>query len=135
MQFDLVEIGVVSSPFERISDCPPTLYGRRDHLCRVEIHGDYLLGITGLNVGDRIHVLWWANLADRSAVLCEPRPGDTLGVFSSRCPDRPNPIALSTAMVVKIDSEALIVSGLECLNGTSVIDIKKCILMEDGQWI
>jgi tRNA (Thr-GGU) A37 N-methylase len=46
------------------------------------------------------------------------------GVFSTRSPDRPNPIGLHPASVIAVDGLTITVSGLEAIDGTPVIDIK-----------
>jgi tRNA (Thr-GGU) A37 N-methylase len=46
------------------------------------------------------------------------------GVFANRSPNRPNPIALTLVKIVEIKENRIIVSGLEALDGTPVLDIK-----------
>ena len=50
--------------------------------------------------------------------------GQKVGVLSCRTPHRPNPIGLSLCRVVRVEKGAIIVSGLDCLDGTPVVDIK-----------
>ena len=47
-----------------------------------------------------------------------------VGVFAIDSPTRPNPIGLSLVRLVKIDGKKLIVRGLDCFDGTPVLDIK-----------
>jgi tRNA (Thr-GGU) A37 N-methylase len=47
-----------------------------------------------------------------------------LGVFSTRSPDRPNPIGLHTVQIVEIDGTRIRVRNLEALDRTPVLDIK-----------
>ncbi len=135
MRFELNEIGVAHTPFTNIAECPGTLYGETASKSVIEVHEEYKPAIIGLREGDFLHVLWWACKADRTVLRCEPRLGERVGVFSSRCPQRPNPICLSRASITSISSNLIHVYGLECLNGTRVLDLKKCIAMDDGQWI
>ena len=80
-----------------------------------------------LRVGDRLVVLTWLHQADRTTLTVHPR-GDTLrpvqGVFSTRSPDRPNPIGLHTVTVLAIDGLRLQVADLEALDGTPIVDLK-----------
>ena len=80
-----------------------------------------------LAVGERVLVVTWLDRADRAAVDVHPR-GDTvrprLGVFSTRSPDRPNPIGLHEVEILAIDGTRLHVRGLEAIHGTPVVDIK-----------
>jgi tRNA (Thr-GGU) A37 N-methylase len=59
-------------------------------------------------------------------------PGDNpasppLGVFSTRSPDRPNPIGLHRVQILTVEGLRILVSELEALDGTPVIDIKPVI--------
>ena len=50
--------------------------------------------------------------------------GETRGTFSLRSPVRPNPIGTSLAILVGIDKATVLVRGLDCLNGTPLLDLK-----------
>ena len=93
----------------------------------IEIFPEFLAAIEGVNKGDTIMVLFWLHKAERDILRVHPR-GDTTrpkrGVFSTRSPVRPNPIAVSELRVVDIKENLLEVSGLDILDGTPVIDIK-----------
>jgi tRNA-Thr(GGU) m(6)t(6)A37 methyltransferase TsaA len=78
-------------------------------------------------VGDRIIVLTWLDRADRSVLRVHPRgdPASPMrGVFSTRSPDRPNPIGLHGVVVLGVAHQRLTVSGLEALDGTPILDVK-----------
>jgi len=72
-------------------------------------------------------VLTWLDRADRGVLLTIPR-GDPrnpmTGVFSTRSPDRPNPIGLHRVQVIAVDGLRVQVDQLEALDGTPVIDVK-----------
>jgi tRNA (Thr-GGU) A37 N-methylase len=46
------------------------------------------------------------------------------GVFSTRSPDRPNPIGLHRVRVTGVDGDRVRVAGLEAVDGTPVLDVK-----------
>ena len=77
--------------------------------------------------GDRLVLLTWLHEADRDVQAVHPR-GDldrpSTGVFSTRSPDRPNPIGLHTVTVTAVEGAALTVTGLEAIDGTPVLDVK-----------
>ncbi len=80
-----------------------------------------------LRPGTEIIVLTWLDRADRSVLVTRPRddPGNPLtGVFSTRSPDRPNPVGLHRVPVIAVDGLRIQVGGLEALDGTPVIDVK-----------
>jgi tRNA (Thr-GGU) A37 N-methylase len=45
-------------------------------------------------------------------------------VFSTRSPDRPNPIGLPAVTIVRAEGNAVVVEGLEAIDGTPVLDVK-----------
>ena len=80
-----------------------------------------------LRPGIEIIVLTWLDRADREVLVTRPRndPRNPLtGVFSTRSPDRPNPIGLHRVAVIAVDGLRIQVGGLEALDGTPVIDVK-----------
>jgi tRNA-Thr(GGU) m(6)t(6)A37 methyltransferase TsaA len=84
-------------------------------------------GLRDLSVGDEVLLLTWLDRADRSVLSVHPR-GDLArpeeGVFSTRSPDRPNPIGLHRITVLGIDGARLRVADLEALDGTPILDLK-----------
>lgn len=83
-----------------------------------------------LRPGDPILVLTWLHLASRDTLVVHPR-GDSSrppeGVFSTRSPDRPNPIGLHEVVIIEIDRLRVRVDRLEAVNGTPILDIKPVI--------
>lgn len=79
--------------------------------------------------GDEVIALTWLDRADRGRLTVRPR-GDASrpeqGVFSTRSPDRPNPIGLHRVRILSIDPDGtrFQVRGIEALDGTPVVDVK-----------
>ncbi|WP_209695500.1 tRNA (N6-threonylcarbamoyladenosine(37)-N6)-methyltransferase TrmO [Kribbella aluminosa] len=77
--------------------------------------------------GDELILITWFDRADRSVQKVHPR-GDAsrpaTGVFSTRSPDRPNPLGLHRVTVLAVDDLRLQVNNLEALDGTPVVDVK-----------
>jgi tRNA-Thr(GGU) m(6)t(6)A37 methyltransferase TsaA len=84
-------------------------------------------GLEGVAVGDELLVLTWFDRARRDVLRVYPR-GDISrgehGVFTTRSPDRPNPIGLHRVRVLAIDGARVRVADLEALDGTPVVDVK-----------
>jgi tRNA-Thr(GGU) m(6)t(6)A37 methyltransferase TsaA len=80
-----------------------------------------------LEVGSEVIVLTWLDRARRDVLAVHPR-GDQhaplRGVFSTRSPDRPNPIGLHTVRIVAIEETRIRVRNLEAIDRTPILDIK-----------
>ena len=111
-------------------DQTPKNYDESEHVGTLEIFPQFLAGLKGIRKGDTIVVLFWLDRADRTVLRVHPR-GDTSkpirGVFSTRSPVRPNPIAVSELIVLKINKNIVTVRGVDILDATPVIDIKNKI--------
>ena len=119
-------IGWVESPLVDLGDAPnqgdegaPDAWLALDPTMRPALRD--------LDVDTQVIVLTWLDRADRDVLVVHPR-GDPsrplLGVFSTRSPDRPNPIGLHRVQILAIDNTRIRVRNLEALDGTPVIDIK-----------
>jgi tRNA (Thr-GGU) A37 N-methylase len=56
-----------------------------------------------------------------------------MGTFALRSPHRPNPIAAAVLPIEAIDGNRVAVRGLDCLDGTSLLDIKPAVRSERGE--
>ena len=84
-------------------------------------------GLRDLTAGTEILVLTWLDRAARDVLVTRPRdypPRPPTGVFSTRSPDRPNPIGLHRVHVVATEGLRILVRPLEALDKTPVIDVK-----------
>jgi len=88
---------------------------------------EFAEGIRDLAAGTEIIVLTWLDRAARDVLATRPRDDPArplLGVFSTRSPDRPNPIGLHRVQVVATDGLRILVRPLEALDKTPVLDVK-----------
>lgn len=120
----LVFIGVIRTPFKTRDDCPRQ--GKLDGpVCRIEIHNPWKPALKGLDRFTKVEVLYWMHRARRDLVSQSPKAnGQTFGTFALRSPVRPNPIATSLCEIVAVEEGAVLVRGLDCLDGTPLIDLK-----------
>lgn len=87
-------------------------------------------GLRDISAGSEIIVLTWLDRTDRTVLVTRPRadpPRPPRGVFSTRSPDRPNPIGLHRVLVEEVDGIRIRVRRLEALDGTPIIDVKPVV--------
>lgn len=93
------------------------------------------LGLDGLKSGDEIIVVTWLHKARRDTLKVHPRSDRSrplTGVFTTRSPDRPNPLGLHLVTVREIIKNRLLIGPIEAIDGTPVVDIKPVIRQVDG---
>ena len=117
-------IGRIHTPWRQRGECPKR--GSTDGpVCTIVLDERWRAALTNLADHERIQVLYWMHQARRDLVLQTPlRTGRTTGSFALRSPARPNPIASSVVELVNVDGLILHVRGLDCLDGTPLIDLK-----------
>lgn len=117
-------IGRIHTPWSDRLTCPRQ--GRADGpTCRIEVFAPWDRGLDSVAEFERLEVLYWLHESRRDLVMQSPRSdGMSRGVFSLRTPVRPNPIGTSIVQLVGIEGSALLVRGLDCLDGTPLIDLK-----------
>ena len=126
MDLGLTVIGVVRSPLTDKATAPKF---ETDNAPAAEIVLDAAYGPAAkdLAVGQEILLFTWLHLADRTCQAVHPRHDlsrPLTGVFSTRSPDRPNPIGLHQVRITAIAGNVIGLSALEALDATPVIDIK-----------
>jgi len=122
-------IGVLHGDIKSRADAPKN-FDESERVGTLEIFPEYQEGLEGIVAGQTIVVLFWLHKSTRDVLKVYPRGDKTkglCGVFSTRSPIRPNPIAISELRVLAIHGNHLEVSGLDILDGTPIIDIKKQI--------
>ena len=120
----LIFIGRIRTPFLTRDQCPRQ-GDPAGPVCRIEIDEPWQAALKGIEAYERIEVIYWLHFARRDLVLQSPRSnGEALGTFALRSPLRPNPIATSLVRLVGVEPGAVLVRGLDCLDGTPLLDIK-----------
>src|SRR5215470_12342021 len=120
----LVFIGRIQTPWTDRLKTPRQ--GRADGpLCRIEVFEPWRAALDGVAQFARLEVLYWLHLSRRDLIMQSPASdGTSRGTFSLRSPVRPNPIGTSIARLVGIEGPTILVRGLDCLDGTPLLDLK-----------
>lgn len=126
MSIDVRPIGVVRSPLTDPREAPRQP-DEGAPASRIDLAADVAAAASDLRPGDRIIVLTWLDRADRDTLRVRPRDAadrPETGVFSTRSPDRPNPIGLHEVTLTAVAGGVLTVDALEAVDGTPVLDLK-----------
>ena len=123
--FTPTPIGYVRSPFTSTKAIPKGLGVKHDEEGVLEILPEFERGLTDIEGFSHLFVIW---AFDRSEgyELFGPTPADNRphGVFATRSPRRPNPIALTVVELLGREGPQLRVRGVDMLDGTPILDIK-----------
>lgn len=96
-------------------------------LSRIKIFDEYADGLAGLDEYSHLIVVWWLHRAHEVKLRLRPY-GEAgvgkVGIFSTRCPLRPNHLAVSVVELVEISGTRLGVKGLDAWNGSFILDLK-----------
>ena len=120
----LIYIGRIHTPWTSRLETPRQ--GRADGpVCRIELFDPFVPALDGLARYARVEVIYWLHLSRRDLVRQSPaNDGTARGTFSLRSQVRPNPLGTSIAELVVIEGNTLLVRGLDCLDGTPLLDLK-----------
>ena len=124
--FPLYPIGRVASPLREL-DAAPRQGDEGAPSAWLIFEESVSAALRDIAPGDRLLLLTWLDRADREVLAVHPRsdPRNPLtGVFSTRSPDRPNPIGLHRVTVTERAGDRLRVDALEAIDGTPIVDVK-----------
>ena len=120
-------IGRIQTPWTRREQCPKNARGS-DAECTITLDPRYAAALDGVAECTHLVVLYFMDRARRDLLVQVPRhgkrAGERRGSFALRSPVRPNPIAMSVVRLVRVEGTRLTVVGLDCLDGTPLVDIK-----------
>lgn len=122
LSVNLKIIGIIHSPYKLTSDVPSQY---KKETSEIEIYEEYKQGLKGIEDFSHIHVFYWLHKS-KGYSLHVNTPWDDVphGLFTTRSPHRPNPIAHSIAKLIEREDNILKVRGLDAIDGAPVLDIK-----------
>jgi len=105
----------------------PMLPGWKEVATEIVIKEEYARGLDGIEEYSHIIVVYWMDKEEKCHLRHRPQGRTDVpfgGIFACRCPQRPNPIAMSTVALMGRINNVLKVKGLDILDKTPIIDIK-----------
>jgi tRNA-Thr(GGU) m(6)t(6)A37 methyltransferase TsaA len=127
--YEVKPIGFLRSPLKHPREAPRQ--GSEGAPSAVlEIDAQFARAAEDIEIGDNLVVITWLHLAQRDVHAVHPRNDPRIpltGVFSTRSPDRPNPLGLHPVTVLEIHGNRLTIGPIEAVDGTPVIDVKPAI--------
>jgi tRNA-Thr(GGU) m(6)t(6)A37 methyltransferase TsaA len=125
-------IGRIRTPWTERKQTPKNAR-ESDALCTVELDARFRDALKDVETCSHLVLLYWMDRAPRNLVLQVPgHYGVQRGTFALRSPPRPNPIAMSVVKLLRVEAGTLSVVGLDCLDGTPLIDIKPYFASTDS---
>jgi tRNA (adenine37-N6)-methyltransferase len=118
-------IGNVRSPFQDTKSIPKGLGVKHDAEGVLEIRAEFEEGLRDIEGFSHLYVIWeFDRSTDFELTVTPPSDNRPHGVFATRSPRRPNPIALTVVELLGRDGPRLRVRGVDMLDGTPILDIK-----------
>jgi tRNA-Thr(GGU) m(6)t(6)A37 methyltransferase TsaA len=123
--FTMKPIGFVSSPFKDAAAIPKGLGAKHPEEGVLNILPELEAGLTEIEGFSHLYVLWAFDRSDGFDLMVTPPSDDRPhGLFTTRSPRRPNPLALTVVELLRRDGASLYVRGVDMLDGTPILDIK-----------
>jgi len=124
--FTSTAIGHARTPYQATSEIPKGCGAKHDAEGVLEILPQFEAGLLDVEGFSHLYVIWEFDKSGDYDLVAHP-PTDSNrahGVFATRSPRRPNPIALSVVELLRRDGARLHVRGVDMLDGTPILDIK-----------
>jgi tRNA-Thr(GGU) m(6)t(6)A37 methyltransferase TsaA len=123
--FEMRPIGFVSCPYTDTDQIPKGCGATHTAEGVLEILPEYEEGLTDIEGFSHLFVVWVFHRSEGHVLLGKPPTDDRPhGVFATRSPYRPNPIALTVVELIRREARRLYVRGVDMLDGTPILDIK-----------
>lgn len=118
-------IGYARTPFTGTDEIPKGLGAQHAADGVLEILPDLAGGLMDIEGFSHLYVIWEFDRAKGFELTGIPPTDDRPhGVFATRSPRRPNPLALTVVELLGREGARLRVRGVDMLDGTPILDIK-----------
>ncbi len=98
-----------------------------NEITEIEVDEKFTDALNGIDDYSHVIIVFWMDKVKESVITHQPQGNPEVpivGIFSCRCPQRPNPIAITTVKLIERQGNKIKVKGLDILDGTPIIDIK-----------
>ena len=123
--FHFRPIGHIRCSYTETSQIPKGLGAEHKAEGVLEVLPEFEEGLKDIEGFSHLFVIWVFDRSEGCELVGTPPSDDRPhGVFATRSPYRPNPIALSVVSLVRREGRRLHLRGIDMLDGTPVLDIK-----------
>lgn len=121
-------IGIIRSPFKTLRGMPIQSGACRKIEGKIEVSPEFEDCLKDLEGFSHIYIIYHFHKVKRWKKYVIPFLDEEFrGVFSTRAPQRPNPIGLSVMEILSLEGSTIRVRNVDVLDGTPLLDIKPYI--------
>ena len=125
MKFQVEAIGVIHTGHATKDETPIQGAFQREAEGTVEVFPEFAAGLQDIGLFSHIILLYHFDRAGKVELIRKPfLDDDSHGIFATRHPCRPNGIGITIARLLRHEGNRLLVSGIDVLDGTPLLDIK-----------
>ncbi|MDO5825824.1 MAG: TrmO family methyltransferase [Methanosphaera sp.] len=119
-------IGYIKSPFDEVKEVPKRTFDAMNVEGELVIDREYLESMADMKIGEKYLVIFYLDKCEGYRQTVPLRgDGPLTALFSTRAPCRPNPIGVSEIIIKDIEENIIKFNGVDMLNNTPILDIKK----------
>ena len=125
MKIEYKPIGIVRSPFKELKGIPNQPSKSNGVNGIIEVYPQFQEGLKDLDGFSHIILLChFHKITEFKLSIVPSEETEIRGLFATRSPRRPNPIGFSVVQLNDVQENKIMVSDLDILDGTPVLDIK-----------
>jgi tRNA-Thr(GGU) m(6)t(6)A37 methyltransferase TsaA len=118
-------IGIIHSQYKEPRGVPIQSAVAKGTKGTVEVFRRYAEGLKDIEGFSHIMLIYHFHLVKKSSLKVRPYLDNKVhGVFSTRAPDRPNPIGISVVRLISVEKTLLHIQDVDIVDGTPLLDIK-----------
>lgn len=121
------EIKLKTIGFVRNNVKEPRFGNFANEISKIVVDKKFTKALKGINDYSHVIIVYWMDKIKDYVITHRPQGNPNVpivGIFACRCPQRPNPIAITTVKLIEHKGNIIKVKGLDVLDGTPIIDIK-----------